>query len=223
MKMIVVNNDGSQVKSYDLPDKISMTGLDKCVDILRTGADEYDILNRHDYIATKLWTEEDVKSCLVDRGYEPSDENVALVANDLKGLDDCTDDEWGIIYGAIRDNSSELQRAYPPFETMEELLQATVEFEENNCITEEIALTELEEMGFNEDQLRYFGFRELEGPTPLCFAATYPSSEQPEKVAFDLLMQIAQWFQRDCVDEESARYELEEIGFSDELIEAAWG
>lgn len=219
MKLIVVNNGGSQVKGYDLPDEISMAGLDKCVDILRTGADEYDILNRHDYIATKLWTEEDVKSCLVDRGYAPSDENVALVASDLKGLGDCTDDEWGIIYGAIRDNSSELQRMYPPLETMEELLQATVEFEENNCITEEIALTELEEMGFNEDQLRYFGFRELEGPTPLCFAATYPSSEQPDKVAFDLLMQIVQWFRRDGVD----RYELEEIGFSDELIEAAWG
>lgn len=219
MKLIVVNNGGSQVKSYDLPDKISMAGLDKCVDILRTGADEYDILNRHDYIATKLWTEEDVKSCLVDRGYDPSDENVALVANDLKGLGDCTDGEWEIIYGAIRDNSSELQRVYPPLETMEELLRATVEFEENNCITEEIALTELEKMGFNEDQLRYFGFRELEGPTPLCFAATYSSSEQPDKVAFDLLMQIVQWFRRDGVD----RYELEEIGFSDELIEAAWG
>lgn len=217
MKLMITDDNGIQIKSYDLPENVSMAGIEKCVDILRTGADEYDILNRHDYIATKLWSEEDVKSCLVDRGYLPTDENVALVANDLGDLGDCTDDEWEVIYGAIRENASELERAYPPLESMEELLMATVEFEENNCITEEIALAELKEMGFNEDQLRYFGFRELEGPTPLCFAATYNGSEQPDKIAFDLLMQIVQWFQRDFVD----RHELEEIGFPAELIEAA--
>lgn len=217
MKLMITDDNGIQIKSYDLPENVPMAGLEKCVDILRTGADEYDILNRHDYIATKLWSEEDVKSCLVDRGYLPINENVALVANDLGSLGDCTDDEWEVIYGAIRENASELERAYPPLESMEELLMATVEFEENNCITEDIALAELKEMGFNEDQLRYFGFRELEGPTPLCFAATYNGSEQPDKIAFDLLMQIVQWFQRDCVD----RHELEEIGFPAELIEAA--
>ena len=217
MKMMITDDNGSQIQSYDLPENLSMAGLEKCVDILRTGADEYAILNRHDYIAAKFWTEEDVKNCLVDRGYLPTDENVALVANNLKSLGDCTDNEWEVIYGAIRENASELERAYPPLESMDELLQATVEFEENNCITEEIALTELKEMGFNEYQLRYFGFRKLEGPTPLCFAATYKGSEQPDRVAFDLLIQIVQWFQRDCVD----RHELEEIGFPMELLEAA--
>lgn len=63
-----------------------------------------DILDRNDYIATKLWTTADIKQCLDKEGFEPSDENVDAVISTgmLKNLGDCTDGDWESIYDAIR-------------------------------------------------------------------------------------------------------------------------
>jgi hypothetical protein len=67
------------------------------------GTTIHDIFNRSEFIATKLWSEEDVRSQLEANGFEPSDDNIAAVINTgyLKRLDDCTDADWMIIDYAI--------------------------------------------------------------------------------------------------------------------------
>ena len=62
-----------------------------------------DIIDRNDYIATKLWSEEDVRVPLDDRGISYTDETVAAIINTgiLKGLGDCTDNDWAIVDYAI--------------------------------------------------------------------------------------------------------------------------
>lgn len=58
-----------------------------------------DILIRSDYFATKLWCEEDIQQFLLEKGYEDSEENVALILNTgvLRRLEDCTDQDWDCI------------------------------------------------------------------------------------------------------------------------------
>ena len=66
-----------------------------------------ELLFGSDYIARKLWTEEDVAECLRNEGYAGSDEEVSAVINQgIVGLNDCTDDDWDVIYCAI--NRAEL-------------------------------------------------------------------------------------------------------------------
>ena len=66
-----------------------------------------ELLFGSDYIARKLWTEEDVAECLRNEGYVGSDEEVSAVINQgIGGLNDCTDDDWDVIYCAI--NRAEL-------------------------------------------------------------------------------------------------------------------
>ena len=62
-----------------------------------------DLLNRDDYIATKLWSKEDIEAALEEKGYPVTEDNVNAVINSgmLKTLGDCTDGDWEIIYQAI--------------------------------------------------------------------------------------------------------------------------
>lgn len=58
--------------------------------------------NNPDIVAWKVWTKDDVKECLEEDGFLPSDENVDLVMQAVrKGLSDCTDDDWFVIHDAI--------------------------------------------------------------------------------------------------------------------------
>ena len=61
------------------------------------------LLNRSDFIATTLWTEEDIRKRLIENGYAGSDEEVSMVLNTglLKNLGDCTDSDWQMIDDAI--------------------------------------------------------------------------------------------------------------------------
>lgn len=58
--------------------------------------------NNPDIVAWKVWTKEDIKECLEEDGFLPSDENVDLVMQAVrKELSDCNDDDWSVIHDAI--------------------------------------------------------------------------------------------------------------------------
>ena len=65
--------------------------------------DQYGVLIRSDYIASKLWMRDDVIKRLRRSGFKGTEEEVNAVMNTgiLKGLGDCTDDDWQIIDYAI--------------------------------------------------------------------------------------------------------------------------
>lgn len=72
--------------------------------VLRTNiADEFDVLFRSDYIATKLWSRDDIRYCLQEKGYDGNDSEIDAVLNTgfCKSLNDCTDEDWDTIYVAI--------------------------------------------------------------------------------------------------------------------------
>lgn len=58
-----------------------------------------EVFSSRDYVATKLWSEDDIRAELKENDYEGTDEQVAAVINSgkLKHLEDCTDSEWEII------------------------------------------------------------------------------------------------------------------------------
>ena len=62
-----------------------------------------DILFRDDYIATTLWSEEDIRGRLMEKGYRGTQDEVDAVLNTgyLKNLGDCTDGDWQMIDDAI--------------------------------------------------------------------------------------------------------------------------
>ena len=65
-----------------------------------------------DVVAWKVWTKDDIKECLEEDGFLPSDENVDLVMQAVrKGLSDCNDDDWDVIRDAIYDMSEDLDLA----------------------------------------------------------------------------------------------------------------
>ena len=58
--------------------------------------------NNPDIVAWKVWTKDDIKKCLEEDGFLPSDENVDLVMQAVReGLSDCNDDDWSVIHDAI--------------------------------------------------------------------------------------------------------------------------
>ena len=82
---------------------------------------DFDIIRRSDYIATKLWSREDVEEMLKERGYTGNDEEVDIVlaTGYLKALGDCTEGDWdiidaGIFEAAIRGNLSK-ERTFDMF------------------------------------------------------------------------------------------------------------
>lgn len=68
-----------------------------------TYVDISDLFRKSDFIATKLWSREDVAACLEEKGYEGTEEETDEVINTgfLKHLHDCTDEDWETIYQAI--------------------------------------------------------------------------------------------------------------------------
>lgn len=79
-------------------------------DDLPEGVQVSDILVRSDYIAAKLWIEEDVKEYLLSHGYSDCEENVAAVINTgiLNDLEDCTDADWEFFNLAVNTVEEEL-------------------------------------------------------------------------------------------------------------------
>ena len=58
--------------------------------------------NNPDIVAWKVWTKDDIKECLEEDGFLPSDEYVDLVIQAVRvGLSDCNDDDWSVIHDAI--------------------------------------------------------------------------------------------------------------------------
>ena len=58
--------------------------------------------NNPDIVAWKVWTKDDIKECLEEDGFLPSDENVDLVMQAVReGLSDCNYDDWSVIHDAI--------------------------------------------------------------------------------------------------------------------------
>lgn len=58
--------------------------------------------NNPDIVAWKVWIKDDVKECLEEDGFLPSDKNIDLVMQAVrKGLSDCNDDDWSVIHDAI--------------------------------------------------------------------------------------------------------------------------
>lgn len=64
-----------------------------------------DILYSGDYIAMKLWMEDDIKQVLEEYGYKGTQEEIDEVLNmrDIYYLNDCTDDDWFCIGAAIEE------------------------------------------------------------------------------------------------------------------------
>lgn len=87
MKLILEKDDGTIVGTKEVPDNTII----------------WDILLRSDYIATKLWSEEDIADCLEEQGHPPTQENINAVLNTgyTKALNDCSDGDWMIIANAI--------------------------------------------------------------------------------------------------------------------------
>lgn len=73
------------------------------------------IINRDDYIATKMWTEEDVKQSLIEKGFAGTEDQVADVINTgcLRALVDCNDDDWAILDNAITSIEEDLINGNP--------------------------------------------------------------------------------------------------------------
>lgn len=74
--------------------------------VLKEGSiNEYDVLFRSDYLAVKLWCEEDISVRMSNRGYDVTPEKIADVLNgdDWSWLGDCTDDDWYCIDDRIYD------------------------------------------------------------------------------------------------------------------------
>ena len=64
---------------------------------------EIDLIDRNDYVAVKLWTEEDIAGCLEEKGFPAEAAHIAEVINHgaARSLHDCTEEDWECIYSAI--------------------------------------------------------------------------------------------------------------------------
>ena len=69
------------------------------------------LMDRSEYIATKVWAVEDIEDVLLQEGYIPSARKVEAVINTglLQSLNDCTDQDWQIITSAIHAVRSDLE------------------------------------------------------------------------------------------------------------------
>lgn len=87
------------VSVSDAPLKLDRNALE----ILNRYYHGEDVLFRSDYIATKLWSRDDVAACLQEKGFDGTDDEIDAVisAGYLKYLGDCTDGDWEMIYNAI--------------------------------------------------------------------------------------------------------------------------
>ena len=67
--------------------------------------DYLDLINRDDYVASVLWSKEDIASQMAEMGITPTEENIAKVINsgNLKRLNECSDQDWYVIKYAIEE------------------------------------------------------------------------------------------------------------------------
>ena len=102
-----------------LADKLgveAVTGLhiddDTPVNVWITFKDR-DIIRASDFVATKLWSREDIADNLWENGFEGSEEEIDAILNSgkLKALEDCNDQDWETIGDAIcsAKNSGEIK------------------------------------------------------------------------------------------------------------------
>lgn len=91
-KIIYVDNNGSQKVLRESTDLI-----------------EGDVLFRSDYIAAKLWSDDEIASALAENGYAPTMMNVNTIKNSglLKGLEEASDGDWQIIKDAVMANAED--------------------------------------------------------------------------------------------------------------------
>lgn len=87
-KLMLIRDDGSEKFLKEVPDNVY--------------AGEIVVLS--EYLAFKLWSEEDIRTRLEELGYDATDENVAAVIDtgELKYLSDCDDNDWYLVDDAIR-------------------------------------------------------------------------------------------------------------------------
>lgn len=73
----------------------------------------HQLIDQSGYIAYKLWTEDDVTSTLEEEGFAPTRDNVEIVLDTgmLKCLNNCSDQDWGIIREAIMACQDSLEEA----------------------------------------------------------------------------------------------------------------
>lgn len=74
---------------------------------------EIDLIDKNDYVAVKLWSEDDIAGCLEEKGFPAAAAHIAEVLNHgaASALGDCTEEEWECIYSAIYNCIS--QGAFP--------------------------------------------------------------------------------------------------------------
>lgn len=243
MKIDINENHGITKISIVFPtpenSPVSEEAVRRCAEVLQSGAEASDILNRKDYVAAKLWSFQDIEDCLRSYGYDPGAENAAIISKEVQSLNDCRESEWDVIYEAIEDNKKVLRPITMKLKDMLKILQATVDYMKEE-IDEADALDDLkdvlEQMGFTEKQLVFFGAVDFDEPKPDSFSDTISISNDttPDKEAYELILKIARWFYNDWkVGEQNfqedregaenlARDELEEIGFPEGIINAAW-
>lgn len=94
--------------------------MHKCIDLLRPSATFFDIVDRRDYYAMKIWSDEDLKKCLLEDGFSDNDENVECLINSgmLSTLEDCTNQDWQITHDTIQSCSKKLQGDFPTISNM---------------------------------------------------------------------------------------------------------
>lgn len=177
-----------------------------------------DVINRRDCIATTIWTNDDIAAKLEEKGYEPSDENIAAVISTgaLKNLGDCLDYHWGTIDNAI---AEAMQSTEPhTFDELKDILQSVVDEKKDRSLDLDVTEKELLEMGFNYKQLEYFGYYEECEDAPRDFEDTYRQSDSERAAALKLLTRVVAWFKSKCADLEILRRVFNRIGFSDDLL-----
>lgn len=71
---------------------------------LPDNADIPHIINENDYFAVKLWSAEDIEDTIRAIGYEPTPDDVekVLESDDLKHLEDCTDEDWATLKNTVK-------------------------------------------------------------------------------------------------------------------------
>ena len=87
-KLMLIRDDGTEKFLKEVPENVY--------------AGEIVVLS--EYLAWKLWSEEDVRLRLEELGYAATDENVAAVigTGELRYLSDCDDTDWYLIDDAIQ-------------------------------------------------------------------------------------------------------------------------
>ena len=62
------------------------------------------VINKEQFVATKLWTKEDVEQVIEENGFEATDDFYKLVIEnlDISVLEECRDEEWNAIKDAVK-------------------------------------------------------------------------------------------------------------------------